>query len=134
MNITTESMDGKPVDSDLTSNHTTITVSSGLMFYPDDSYEIRGLYDHGKPRTRIVRADDPEGLTEAVNSMDGANGVYLTLNPVPDGHRGPARDEHIEMRRGLLIDVDAVRPKRANTTDEEKAYAIDLTEEIAAYL
>jgi len=87
-----------------------------------------------------------------------AAGVYLTMNPVdPDAptlalkkdgtrrrpfNKGATRaykgdttpDEHILMRRHLLIDIDAANPTGVSATDKERAAALVRRDEIRAYL
>lgn len=76
--------------------------------------------------------------------QDRPEGVYVTLNPVvpaivsraearltPPGKKSLAtKDKEVDRRRWLLIDVDPVRPAGISATDEEKAKAFEVAENV----
>ncbi|MFC1705781.1 YfjI family protein [Planctomycetota bacterium] len=100
-----------------------------------DVVTITGLYD------------DPTQLAETARKLSGrAEAVYITLNPVepallaatlneaaPDPEQ-TATDSDMRKREFLLINIEAVRPSEASSTDEDHGPALDVAREIQASL
>lgn len=100
---------------------------------PDGQVELRGL-----PRglSYVYRGDNLDSLVEAAAVLsEGARGVYLTLNPLKgvETHRA-ARKADIARYRWLLVDVDTLRPKDHNATDQEKALALAVADQAGELL
>jgi len=108
---------------------------------PGSVFEIRILeprYAAGGCAPRVISGyfDDPAKVSDALNSLwlDGAKGVYVTLNPVNPALLARSRnkftkamngqttgDKDITCRRWLLVDIDPKRPAGISASDEEKA-------------
>ena len=90
------------------------------------------------PRVIYGYFDDPAKVPDALAALrlEGAKGIYITLNPVnpallarshnkfteaKDGHT--TADKDIHTRRWLLVDADPKRPAGISASDEEKARA-----------
>lgn len=95
-----------------------------------DSYKATAagwFYSHG---TAAMMIADQERF--------GPTGIYVTINPVrPDllalakerfefDIRTATKDEQVERRRRLLIDIDPKRPSGVSSTDEEMQLALEL--------
>ena len=100
--------------------------AAALLFDPAHAVELRGL-----PSGRsLVRPGGAHGeLADCAERLATDRGVYFCLNPVsiPAGADRAARVADVVRRRGLLIDVDPVRPRDSNATREEKAAAQAVT-------
>lgn len=117
-----------------------------LLARPGDVYELRGISRvHGQQHITSGYFDDLEQLARAATERSGKDiGVYATLNPTLPAllSRGPKNtlrragngdttsDRDVQWRRGVLIDVDPVRPAGISSSAEEHAGAIDLTRRI----
>ncbi|MFH0947125.1 MAG: YfjI family protein [Planctomycetota bacterium] len=91
------------------------------------------------PRTVSGYFDDPEKLIQAASNIQGAQGIYFTLNPVKPAllarSTNRARpcskgdmttsDSDIVRRQFLFLDFDAVRPSGISATDDEKTAAME---------
>ena len=123
----------------------------GVLFEPGQVIEMRalkvkeGAWENtfsGYYTDFNVCAQDAAGLSPA------AEGVYVVLNPIkPEllarrhnrcakmGKDGKTTsDTDITRRRWLLIDVDPDRPSGISSTDEQKAYALEVIESVSACL
>ena len=116
--------------------------------------ELRALnvpQTYGRPKTAFGYFDSLHldvMATEAVQlSNSGATGVYWTLNPVdPDllaraanrvrdaGKGDTTCDINITSRRWLLIDADPTRPSGISSTDQEKAEAGRVINDVQRHL
>jgi hypothetical protein len=107
---------------------------------PGDVFEVRIL---GAPRAGTVAGyfDDASVAAAAIAKYDGnATGVYLTLNPansdlmaraknrLQEWAKYATKDDDVQRRRWLLVDVDYHRPSGISATDDEieKAHAVAL--------
>lgn len=113
------------------------------MIEPDAVFEIRILEPKRGNRGYVPRViygyfNEPSKVSEALASLglDGAKGVYVTLNPVnpallarscnrfteaKDGQT--TSDKDILIRRWLLVDIDPKRPAGISASDDEKRAA-----------
>jgi hypothetical protein len=115
--------------------------------------ELRGLNvpaRYGKPMVAsgYFDADHVDEFVAAAHILDerGAKGVYATINPVNpallaraanrviDRPASTTSDTDIVRRRLLLIDLDPRRPAGISSTDEERAQAARVADEIEAFL
>lgn len=114
-----------------------------VMVDPGNVFEVRILEPRrgGRgyaPRVIYGYFDDPAKVPDALNALrlEGAKGIYITLNPVnpallarshnkfteaKDGQT--TADKDILCRRWLLVDADPKRPAGISASDEEKAHA-----------
>ena len=105
--------------------------------------EIRIL---GSGRTFSGYYTDPEKLIADIKAYDGY-GIYATINAVKDSCYGRTQhdciipkpkattsDGDIDYRTTLLIDLDPERSSDTNSTDEEKALALESAKKISRYL
>jgi hypothetical protein len=119
-----------------------------MLHEPGEVFEIRAL--GGKLRRTLSGYFDDHDKA-ARGALDcarrGAEGVYVTLNPVNrvllarasnkviEAQRSAsAADKDIARRRWLFIDLDAVRPSGISSTDPEHQAALERAREIAAWL
>lgn len=124
-------------------------MASILMSEPGAVVELRALgVRKGQYRTNASGYfDDPAKLAAAAASIDGtAEGVYVTLNPIlPEllarannrlefGAKHATADNDVVARRLLLIDLDPVRPSGISSTDEEKAAAFAVANQVKEHL
>lgn len=82
-------------------------------------------------------AEGVEQALQAVTKHNAAEGIYMTLNPLPPGQVGWARNEDVLRRRLVLIDVDRVKTaadKDLSATSDEHESALALAEEVREYL
>src|SRR5665213_2991649 len=125
-----------------------------LLFPPDAVIELRGLGIKGvtapKKFTLTGFYDDHEKLaTDAIRVSNAAGilGTYFTLQPLNPAllSRSPNRyhiagagdcaaDSDVTAYRWLPLDFDPVRAAGISSTDEEKAAAIAVMRNVAAYL
>ena len=113
--------------------------------------ELRALdattTSHRWPHTVSGYFDDPQKLSEALQGIETAKGIYITLNPVDPALlarasnrlRKPSRgestsDTDIVCRRWLPIDVDVQRPSGISATDVEHDAALNRARKIRDYL
>jgi len=94
-------------------------------------HEIRTL---PQARTRYVPGMDADTLQAVVSEMAGSNSVYFTLNPVVATRDGSARNEDVERRQWLFIDIDPIRPADVCATDEEKQATVRFAGEVEFWL
>jgi len=91
--------------------------------------------------------DNADSLIEALQQVQSAQGVYITLNPVVDGllarannrlvaakDRPLTRDHEVARLQWLPIDIDPVRPAGISSSDHEHGGATRLMDEVVAYL
>jgi hypothetical protein len=103
-----------------------------LLADPDHGVELRGL---PSGRSRVMPADDLDGLAAAAEELGDDRGVYYCLNPVPAGLGHAARVGDVIRRRWLLVDVDPVKAaKDVSATDAEHLAAFALANRVAAFL
>lgn len=114
----------------------------GVLIEPGKTFEVRILDARRSgtlyPCTVSGYFDGVAGALGAMEGLrvDGAKGVYVTLNPVnpallarshnrlTTSRRGETTaDVDILQRRWLLVDCDPVRPSGVSATDQEKAGA-----------
>jgi hypothetical protein len=120
-------------------------ILQALRFYIRDGkpVELRVLNartpSNRYPHTVSGYFDDAEKLANAAIALDGAPGIYITINPVDPALLARARnravdidkrgtttqDNNIPRRRFLPIDFDAVRPTGISSTDAEHNAAIE---------
>ncbi len=107
--------------------------------------EVRALNVGRDGRTLTGYYDDLDAAARDAAAIEGATGVYYTLNPprvdllgrgpmhaAPRG--GTTADTDIERRLLILIDVDSVRPKGIPATADELAAARELAEQVMEWL
>ena len=63
----------------------------------------------------------------ATRLSPNAQSLYVTLNPVSDHCNSTPKNTDILARRGLLVDVDPMRPPDSNATHTEKTAALAVT-------
>jgi hypothetical protein len=107
-----------------------------LIFEPGQVTELRALEAtvNGERFTQTYSGyfDDPEKLADAVESIQGADNIYIVPNPVKPAllarsvnkiraakKRPLTTDHDIERRRWFLIDCDPERPAGIASTDAE---------------
>jgi len=115
-----------------------------LLYQPGDVFEVRALRA-SRPGIRHPHIESGyfdyahlEGVGEAIEEIDAAYGIYVTMNPVkPEllaratNRLKPARrgestsDAEILRRRWWLIDIDPKRPRGISATDGEKERAFE---------
>lgn len=125
-----------------------------VMVEPGSVFEVRILEPRrgGRgyaPRVIYGYFNDPDTVPEALAGLglEGAKGIYITLNPVDpallarshnkftgakDGQT--TADKDILSRRWLLVDADPKRPAGISASDEEKAHAHTRTRKVYAHL
>jgi hypothetical protein len=122
------------------------------LFFPnaDDVYEVRVLNfgQHRLTLSGFSRGAWISAHASRIAEKTAATGdVYFTPHtlspdvlrrcaggPVNAGGTKLTHDEDVTARRYLLIDVDPVRPKGVCATDDEKAAAIAVANEVRGYL
>jgi hypothetical protein len=129
-------------------------ILQALRYYLRDGQpvELRVLHartpSYRVPHTVSGYFDDPEKLANAAIGLDGAPGVYITINPVDPALLARARnraadidkrgtttqDNNVPRRRFLPIDFDAVRPTGISSTDAEHVAAIERARGAMAWL
>jgi hypothetical protein len=131
-------------------------VGKALSVVIDDgqAFEIRILSPRYKgrrwsPRVLYGYFDDPAAVVAAIQQagLEGAKGVYFTLNPIDPAllARGHNRlveakdgqttaDTNIVRRRWLLIDCDPKRPSGISASEEEKEQAHAKAREVFTFL
>src|SRR5215475_1530299 len=114
-------------------------------------FEVRAIeaqLDGRYPGTAFGYFDTASACIDALQELQRAVGVYVTINPVNPAllaraqnrlkyaRKGDATtiDHDIERRYRLLIDVDPIRPSGISATDAEKAAAHKKAGEIYDYL
>lgn len=132
-----------------------IAAALPLFFRPGDTFEVRFL-NVGEPgRVHagwLTVADLPAAARSIARLAARAEGTYFTPNPVrrpawaadvpPDafpmvsaGRGKPAAtDADVSERRWLIVDIDPVRPSGVCATDDEKAAAWTVAENVRAGL
>ena len=123
-----------------------IRQSLAVIIEPGDVHELR-VPKAGKLRTVSGYYNNLDRLAHAIAKLSGkAEGVYLTLNPVPPALLARAKnrcksyadnlttDTDIVGRKWLLVDVDPVRPAGISSSKEEKQAAGVKAKDVRAYL
>jgi hypothetical protein len=119
-----------------------------LLHEPGEVYEIRALGGRlGRPLSGYFDDHDKAARVALDCARRGAEGVYVTLNPVNRAllarasnkvieaqRTASTADKDIARRRWLFIDLDAVRPSGISSTDPEHQAALERAREIAAWL
>lgn len=125
-----------------------------VMVEPGSVFEVRILEPRRAVRGFVPRViygyfDDPAKVPGALNALhlEGAKGIYITLNPVnpallarsqnkfteaKDGQT--TADKDILSRRWLLVDADPKRPAGISASDEEKTHAHAKAQEVYVHL
>lgn len=125
-----------------------------VMVEPGSVFEVRILEPRRTGRSFVPRViygyfNDPAKVPGALNALhlEGAKGIYITLNPVnpallarshnkfteaKDGQT--TADKDIVCRRWLLVDADPKRPAGISASDEEKAHALEKTRAVYSHL
>ena len=114
-----------------------------VLFQPGDTIELRcvgGRPINGFYRNQIKLANDAQQLN---STLSPPQNVYVCLNPVlpelyarradvfAEARRGEAvKDQDINTRRWLLVDIDAKRPSGVSATDAQKKAAIELAKQV----
>ena len=83
--------------------------------------EIQSLLRRGGAVKRCVDASDPNKLMDIAGELAGqagCRGVYLGLNPIK-AIRRPAKVDDVVWRRHFMVDLDPIRPKDSNASQEE---------------
>ena len=123
----------------------TIKQTWGYLLSEDDPViELRALHPLSNPAQlrHLRRSDysDPEAYKAAVEQQalelneQGFN-VYTLLNPLrSDFVDKAARDQDIQCRRLLLIDIDRSKPTKQPASENEIKLAKKLAEEVIAFL
>ena len=120
----------------------------GLLHAPGEVFEIRAFGGRLKRALFGYFDDRAEAVRAALDCVRrGAEGVYVTLNPVnrtllarannkviDAKSKASTADEDITRRRWLFIDLDAVRPSGISSTDAEHQAALNKARKIAAWL
>jgi hypothetical protein len=120
----------------------------GLLHGPSEVFEIRALGGNLRRTLSGYFDDHAKAASAALDCVRrGAEGVYLTLNPINPALLARSRnrlieaqrnastaDKDVPRRRWLLIDLDPVRPSGVSSTDEEHRDALDKAREIGAWL
>lgn len=110
---------------------------------PTSVLELRAIHSTSKPISRIFKGESfvsTDGLksafeNEALRLNAAGYNVYYIMNPVrQDFESGSVKDNDIECRDLLLIDIDKVGHKGESSTDAELDAALLLSEQIAEYL
>jgi P4 family phage/plasmid primase-like protien len=135
-------------------NHAEIQKALAVVVAPGQIFEVRILEPRLSRRGYAPRViygyfDDPAMVPDALAALrlEGAKGIYLTLNPVnpallarshnkfteaKDGQT--TADKDILCRRWLLVDADPKRPAGISASDEEKAFAYTQAQAVATHL
>lgn len=98
----------------------------------DQITELRALnFADRKAVSQFFRGDQLDRMAKAAVDFElqGAKGVYFTPNALKSHmltSRNAARDEDVERRRWLLVDVDSKREGGCCATDEQKEFAWDV--------
>lgn len=125
-----------------------------VMVEPGSVFEVRILEPRRAVRGFVPRViygyfDDPAKVPGALNALhlEGAKGIYITLNPVnpallarsqnkfteaKDGQT--TADKDILSRRWLLVDADPKRPAGISASDEEKTHAHAKAQDVYVHL
>lgn len=126
-------------------NHDEMRRALSTLIEPGTVFEIRILEPRRGGRSYSPRViygyfDDPSQVPDALTALrlEGAKGIYITLNPVnpallarshnkfteaKDGQT--TADKDILVRRWLLVDTDPKRPAGISASDEEKTKALE---------
>src|SRR6185436_14166176 len=117
-----------------------------LIWRPGDVFELRALSkERGRQVIQSGFFDEPDAFAAATGARSGkVDGAYITLNPVNPallarlpknrlhvaGAGDTTSDRDVQLRRHLLVDVDAVRPAGISSTNEEHDAAVALARDI----
>ena len=130
----------------------TIERAGRLLMAEDGVAELRalGVSRNGfrAPHTEAGYFNDPAALAQAAVNIEGAKGIYITLNPVTPallarshnrikalGKGDPTTsDNDIAGRRWLPIDCDPKRPAGISASDNEKHAAYERVQAIYQHL
>lgn len=105
--------------------------------------ELRAIASNKPPITKIFRAsqfNDIETLKkafedEAIKLNQGGYNIYVVMNPIKASFCGySAKDEDIEYRDLLLIDIDRATTSKEPANQEELDAAYSLSKDISTYL
>lgn len=114
-----------------------------LLWRPGDVREVR-IPTPG--RTDAGYFDSPDELVRAVETVDGRQNVYVTVNPVDPALfaraanrikakvRTTTSDANVLERRWLPIDIDPQRPSDISASETERKAALDVTRKVWTYL
>jgi hypothetical protein len=118
------------------------------LFHPGRVVEVRaiGVPRKGRRVTASGYFDDFAAAEGAVANLEGAEGIYFTLNEIHPGllARCPNRIQYSPQRttsdkdvlrvRWALIDVDPVRPSGISSTDHEVNEAKQVAADVLQFL
>lgn len=124
-----------------------------LFVAPDQVTELRALKvkpKYGRPATYSGYFDGEhleDMVQNALRLSERARGVYFVPNAINQallsrrcnrvdvaGDDELTKDEHIERRRFLLLDIDPRRPAGISANEDERTYAAEIGRQIAAHL
>ena len=115
-----------------------------LLSEDDPVIELRALHPLSKTTQlrHLRRSDHPDPTAykavverQALELNDQGYNVYTLLNPLRSDFVGKAaRDQDIQCRRLLLIDIDRSKPTRQPASENEIKLAKELAEEVIAFL
>jgi hypothetical protein len=129
----------------LTADRAEILRAVKLIAQPAGVHEVRALNVKDAGPTASGYFNSPKPLVEAVLRLD-AEGIYITANPtdqkllarsknrVKSFAKHTTSDTDILSRRGLLFDIDSVRPSGISSTEEEHEAALARAKEVQAFL
>ena len=115
-----------------------------LLQEGDPVIELRGIHPAGNPpQVQHFRDSNYSSFTELKTAFEeqalalnnqGFN-IYTTLNPIkPDFWGNAAKDQDVQSRRMLLIDIDRSGDTKQPANEEEAEYAKTLAQEVSTYL
>jgi hypothetical protein len=115
-----------------------------LLKEGDPVIELRGLHPLSKTTQlrHLRRSDHPDPAAykavveqKALELNDQGYNVYTTLNSIkPDFCGNAAKDQDVQSRRMLLIDIDRSGDTKQPANEEEAEYAKTLAQEVSTYL
>ena len=115
-----------------------------LLKEGDPVIELRGLHPLSKTTQlrHLRRSDHPDPAAykavveqKALELNDQGYNVYTTLNSIkPDFCGNAAKDQDVQSRRMLLIDIDRSGDTKQPANEEEVEYAKTLAQEVSTYL
>ncbi len=117
------------------------------LLHPGRVVELRALNLDGRGWTASGYFDQPRALAEAaLRANRRAEGVYITLNPLPASLLGRGKnalrerakdttsDGDVLRRAYLPIDLDPTRPSGISSSEEEHQAALDQARRVRAWL
>ena len=128
-----------------TQQKVTIKQIWGYLLSEDDPViELRGLHPLSKTTQlrHLRRSDHPDPAAykavveqKALELNDQGYNLYTTLNQIKSDFCGnAAKDQDVQSRRMLLIDIDRSGDTKQPANEEEAEYAKTLAQEVSTYL